>query len=198
MLVFLYYFYDILEHVTQLSKFLQKRNLKFSDIDPMIQATINSIQKEYILTDQLQKFGQKVQIFIDKTNLFKNSLITYIDHNLSFIEENYNNFIMNIYNYSTNIINELQQRFSNQPLFTSMKILNLRKQPKDSHELLYFGDKELENLLEYYKHLNFHDNIQLPAFFNSNKCREEWVRFKMIITNSFSSNDMEVILSLLI
>ncbi|GBB87188.1 hypothetical protein RclHR1_13620004 [Rhizophagus clarus] len=44
-LAFLYYFYDILEHVTQLSKFLQKRNLKFSDIDPMIQATINSIQK---------------------------------------------------------------------------------------------------------------------------------------------------------
>src|SRR6266498_5980994 len=60
-LAFLYYFYNILEHVTQLSKFLQKRNLKFSDIDPMIQATINSIQKEYILIDQNQRFGQKVQ-----------------------------------------------------------------------------------------------------------------------------------------
>jgi hypothetical protein len=33
----------------QLSKFLQKRNLKFSDIDPIIQITINSIQKKYIL-----------------------------------------------------------------------------------------------------------------------------------------------------
>src|SRR5438046_1569751 len=64
MLAFLYYFYDILEHVTKLSKFLQKRNLKFSDIDPMIQATINSIQKEYILIDQNQRFGQKVQMFI--------------------------------------------------------------------------------------------------------------------------------------
>ncbi|CAG8695454.1 22249_t:CDS:2, partial [Gigaspora rosea] len=49
MLAFLFYFYDILEHVIRLSKFLQKRNLKFSDIDPMIQATIYSIQKEYIL-----------------------------------------------------------------------------------------------------------------------------------------------------
>ena len=79
----------------------------------MIQATINSIQKEYILTDQLQRFEQKVQIFINETNPFRNSSITYMDHNLSFIEENYNNFIMDIYDYSTNIINELQQRFSN-------------------------------------------------------------------------------------
>ena len=46
MVAFLYFFYDILEHVTRLSKFFQKRNLRFSDIDLMIQATINSIQKE--------------------------------------------------------------------------------------------------------------------------------------------------------
>jgi hypothetical protein len=59
MLAFLFYYYDILENVTPLSKFLQKRNLKFSDIDPMIQATIYSIQKEYILMDQSQRFGQK-------------------------------------------------------------------------------------------------------------------------------------------
>ncbi len=121
-----------------------------------------------------------------------------MDHNLSFIEENYNNFIMDIYDYSTNIINELQQRFSNWSLFTSMKILNPYEWPKDSHELLYFENKELKNLLKYYKHLNFHNNIQLPALFVNNKCREEWVEFKIIITNSFSSNDMEVILPLLI
>ena len=101
-----------------------------------------------------------------------------MDHNLSFIEEDYNNFIMDIYDYSTNIINELQQRFPNRPLFTSMKILDPREWPKDSHELLYFGDKELENLLEYYKHPNFYDNIQLPALFDSNKCRKEWAGFK--------------------
>ena len=107
MLAFLFYFYDILEHVTQLSKFLQKRNLKFSDIDPMIQATINSIQKVYILMDQNQRFGQNVQMFIDKTNPFKNSLITYLNNNLSFIEQDYDEFLMDIHDYSTNIINKL-------------------------------------------------------------------------------------------
>jgi hypothetical protein len=107
----LYYFYNILEHVTQLSKFLQKRNLKFSDIDPIIQVTINSIQKKYILLDQNQRFGQKVQAFIDKTNLFGNSSIKYMDNDLSFIEQNYDDFTIDILEYSTSIVNELQQRF---------------------------------------------------------------------------------------
>ena len=47
-----------------------------------------------------------------------------------------------------------------------MKIFNPHKWPKDSQELLWFGDDELENLLKYYENPNFHDNIQLPALFD--------------------------------
>ncbi|CAB4487085.1 unnamed protein product [Rhizophagus irregularis] len=174
-LAFLYYFYDILEHVT-----------------------INSIQKEYILLDQNQRFGQKVQTFIDETNPFGNSSIKYMNNDLSFIEQDYNDFTIDILEYSTSIVNELQQRFPTRQLFTSMKILNPREWPKESQELLWFGDNELENILKYYECPNFHNNIQLPAIFDINKCREEWARFKMIITNNFASNDIEVILPLLI
>ena len=52
--------------------------------------------------------------------------------------------------------------------------------------------------MKYYENPNFHDNIQLPALFDVIKCRGEWAGFKMIITNSFSSNDIEIILPLLI
>ena len=170
MIAFLYFFYDILEHVTQLSKFLQKRNLRFLDIDPMIEATINSIQKEY-LTDDQHRFGYNVQKFIDETNPFKNNSIEYMGHNLSFTEKDYDDFLMDTYNYSASIISELQQRFPNRSLFTSMKILNSRKWPKDSQELLHFGDNELEDLLKYYEHPN--NNIQSSALFDINKCRQE-------------------------
>jgi hypothetical protein len=85
------------------------------------------------------------------------------------------------------VVNELQQRFPTWQLFTSMKILNLREWPK-----------ELENILKYYKCPNFHNNIQLPAIFDIDKCREEWARFKMIITNNFASIDIKVIHFLLI
>ncbi|GBB85769.1 hypothetical protein RclHR1_12200002 [Rhizophagus clarus] len=91
----------------------------------MIQVTINSIQKEYILLDQNQRFRQKVLAFIDETNLFGNSLIKYMDNVLSFIEQGYDNFMMDIFEYSTSIVNEFQQRFPTWQLFTSMKILNL-------------------------------------------------------------------------
>ena len=121
-----------------------------------------------------------------------------MDHDLRYTEQDYDNFIMDIHDYSVSIINELQQRFPNQPLFTSMKILNPQEWPKDAHELLYFRNKKLENLLKYYEYPNFYDNIQLLALFDINKCREEWVGFKMIITNSFNFNDMEVILPLLV
>ena len=131
-LAFLYFFYDILEHVTQLSKFLQKRNLRFSDIDSMIQATINSIQKDYLMNDQSQKFGYNVQKFINETNPFRNNSIEYMGHDLFFAEQDYDEFLMDIYSYSTSIISELQQQFPNRSLFTSMKILNLREWPKDS------------------------------------------------------------------
>ena len=66
---------------------------------------------------------------------------------------------MDVHDYSTNVINELQHRFPNQQLFTSMKILNPHEWPNDSQELLWFGDNELEILLKYYEHPNFHNNI---------------------------------------
>ncbi len=198
MLAFLYFFYDILEHVTQLSKFLQKRNLRFSDIDLMIQATINSIQKEYLMDDQSQKFGYNVQRFIDKTNPFGNNSVEYMGHNLSFTEQDYDEFLMDIYSYSTSIISELQQRFPNRSLFTSMKILNPREWPKNSQDLLFFGDDELENLLKYYEHPNIHDNNQCLPLFDVNKCRQEWAGFKIVVSNNLSSKDIDIILPLLI
>jgi len=198
MVAFLYFFYDILEHVMRLSKFFQKRNLRFSDIDLMIQATINSIQKEYLMDDQSQRFGYNVQRFIDETNPFGNDSIEYIGHNLTFFDRDYDEFLMDIYSYSASIISELQQRFPNRSLFTSMKILNLREWPKNPQDLLCFGDNELENLLKYYEYPNIYNNIQLPALFDINKCRQEWAGFKMVVANNLSSKDMDTILPLLI
>jgi len=163
----------------------------------MIQATINSIQKDYLINDQSQKFGYNVQKFIDKTNLFGNNSIKYMGHDLSFAEQDYDEFLMDIYSYSTSIISELQQRFPNKSLFTSMKILNPREWPKDSQDLLYFGDNELEDLLKYYEYPNIHNGIQTLALFDINKCRQEWAGFKMVVSN-FSSKDIDIILPLLI
>ena len=138
-------------------------------------------------------------MFIDETNPFENSLITYLgNHNLSFIEQDYDEFIIDVHDYSTNVINELQHRFPNQQLFTSMKILNPRKWPNDSQELLLFGDNDLEILLKYFEQPNFHNNIQFSTLFNIKKCKKEWAGFKIITINNFFSNNIEILLPLLI
>ncbi|CAG8745898.1 5360_t:CDS:1, partial [Funneliformis caledonium] len=127
---------------------------------------------EYILMNQNQRFGQNVQIFIDETNSFINSLITYLNNNLSFIEKDYDEFIIDAHDYLTNVINKLQHRFPNRQLFASIKILNPRKWPNDSQKLLLFGDNDLEILLKYFEKPNFHNNIQFSALFDIKKCRE--------------------------
>ncbi len=73
----------------------------------MIQATINFIQKKYLINDQLQRFEYNVQRFIDETNLFENNSIEYMGYNLSFSNQNYDEFLMNTYSYSASIISEL-------------------------------------------------------------------------------------------
>ncbi|CAI2192340.1 13756_t:CDS:2, partial [Funneliformis geosporum] len=116
--------YEI-QHVIRLSKFLQKRNLQLSDIDLMIQSTINSIQKEYLINNQSQKFGYNLQKFINETNPFGNNSIEYMGHELSFTEQNYDELLIDIYIYLT-------------------------KWLRDSKDLLCFSDNELEDLLKYY------------------------------------------------
>ena len=39
-------------------------------------------------------------MFIDETNLFGNSSITYMNNNLSFIEQDYDEFLMDVHDYS--------------------------------------------------------------------------------------------------
>ncbi|CAG8674872.1 21049_t:CDS:2, partial [Racocetra persica] len=55
--------------LVSLNKFFQKRNLYFRNIIPMIDATITSIQKDYIIDSNL---GYHLQVFIDHTNPFNN------------------------------------------------------------------------------------------------------------------------------
>ncbi|CAI2165014.1 16952_t:CDS:10 [Funneliformis geosporum] len=47
-LVFLHFLYDILGHLMELNKMFQRRYIMFSDIDPIINSTIQKIQHEYL------------------------------------------------------------------------------------------------------------------------------------------------------
>ena len=62
-LAFLYFLYDILGYLMELNKVFQKGFIKFSDIEPIIKATISRIQKEY-LNDGGPELGNKLNEFL--------------------------------------------------------------------------------------------------------------------------------------
>ncbi|CAJ0871218.1 10681_t:CDS:10 [Entrophospora sp. SA101] len=103
MIGFFYFLYDILSYLTQLSKFFQKENLQFCDIQPMIEGTIKSIEKEYIHINDIQHFfGANFQNLMVTTNPF-NSSPNIGGHLLKFTDEDYDDLLVDICRYSSSI-----------------------------------------------------------------------------------------------
>ncbi|CAJ0834369.1 1489_t:CDS:2, partial [Entrophospora sp. SA101] len=103
MIGFFYFLYDILSYLTQLSKFFQKENLQFCDIQPMIEGTIKSIEKEYIHINDIQHFfGANFQNLMVTTNPF-NSSPNIGGHLLKFTDEDYDDLLVDICRYSSSL-----------------------------------------------------------------------------------------------
>ncbi|CAG8607502.1 12057_t:CDS:2 [Cetraspora pellucida] len=102
-----------------------KQNLFFHDIIPMINATIESIQKDYVANTNLD---YHLQVFIDHTNLFNNSNqqsnITYYTHIFAYNNCDYDDLLKDVYKYTSIVITEITNHFPDCPLLAAMKILN--------------------------------------------------------------------------
>ncbi|PKC54656.1 hypothetical protein RhiirA1_476899 [Rhizophagus irregularis] len=48
LLVFLHFLWDILGYLSTLSKIFQRKNIQISDIDPIIELTLNKIQQQFL------------------------------------------------------------------------------------------------------------------------------------------------------
>ncbi|CAG8684471.1 12174_t:CDS:2, partial [Cetraspora pellucida] len=168
---------------TLLNKFFQKRNLYFRDIIPMIDATIMSIQKDYIvekLDDQSSYLGYHLQLFFDHTKPFnEQSNIDYFTHLLVYNSCDYDDLLQDIYEYAT------------------MKILNPVEWP-DKKELLNFGYEELQILLNHYGISKTINGQKFLPLIDSSSCELEWPGFKNIIISNFLLFSSQQLLPVLI
>ncbi|CAB4479250.1 unnamed protein product [Rhizophagus irregularis] len=76
-LVFLNFLYDILGHLMELSKMFQRKYIILSDIDPIINSTIQKIEHEYLEVDDdgNQKLSAHLNNFLSKVPPAKDSFI---------------------------------------------------------------------------------------------------------------------------
>ena len=130
-LAVLFFLYDILGYLNNLSKIFQQRDIQISDIDPVIEMTISKIKLEYLDFDDNGKLllGENLNNFLSKIPLESNVCIGV--HELMWTENYESDLIALISSFSAAVILEIQERFPNRPLLNAMKIFNHLIWPDD-------------------------------------------------------------------
>ncbi|CAG8817760.1 10563_t:CDS:2, partial [Cetraspora pellucida] len=123
-LAFIHFLYDILGYLATLCLALQHRYIRFSDINPKIEATINKIYDEYLEldTDRKPKLGIHLNKFLELT---KSSQQYINSHKLKYTSDCKNNLMGDIFDFAS--------------------------LPKDKNKLTNYETLELEQLIEFYK-----------------------------------------------
>ena len=181
-LAVLFFLYDILGYLSNLSKIFQQRNIQISDINPVIEMTINKIRLEYLDFDDDGKLllGENLNNFLTETPSELNVSIG--AHELMWTEDYESDLISIISSFSGAVILEIQERFPNQPLLNAMKIFNHLIWPNDKELLVNYGEDELNILTEYYRAI-IDDNVS-----------EEWDNYKAIIYANYKTTKLELLL----
>ncbi|CAH1770032.1 13839_t:CDS:2, partial [Entrophospora sp. SA101] len=97
---FLYFLYDILGYLSELSKVFQKRFIRFSDLQPTIEATLEKIQHEYL--EDNPRLGYNLSGFL--TNISPTSNLYIGNHKLIFNNGYEDDLMVDICEFASSII----------------------------------------------------------------------------------------------
>jgi hypothetical protein len=184
-LAFLHFLWDILGYLSTLSKIFQRKNIQISDIDPVIELTLNKIQQEFLDYNDNGEllFGENMNRFLLNTPSGENCSIG--EHQLMWNEDYKTDLIVDISSFASAVTLEIQERFPDRPLLNSMKILDHANWPDNKEEIARYGEKELNILAEFY------EKEQIIEV--SNIC-EEWFGYKAIIYANFKNIEIELLI----
>ncbi|GES83200.1 zinc finger protein 862-like [Rhizophagus clarus] len=194
-LAFLHFLYDILGHLMELSKMFQRRYIIFSDIDPIINSTIQKIQYEYLEVDDdgNQKLSAHLNNFLSKAPPAKETFIG--NHHILFESQDEVDLQVDIMEFAAAVICEINDRFPHRSILSSMKIMNPIEWPKNNESLNDYGEKELEELIDFYGVAN-EPNYPIPII-DADAIRDEWDNFKAIILANYRNLSIDDLLPLL-
>ncbi|GBC06897.1 hypothetical protein RclHR1_07120010 [Rhizophagus clarus] len=157
----------------ELSKIFQRRYIIFSDINPIINSTIQKIQHEYLEVDDdgNQKLSAHLNNFLLKAPPAKETFIS--NHHILF---------------------ESQDEVD-LSILSSIKIMNPIEWPKNNKSLNDYEEKELEKLIDFYGVAN-EPNYPIPII-DADTIHDEWDNFKAIILANYRNLSIDDLLPLL-
>ncbi len=184
-LAFLHFLWDILGYLSTLSKIFQRKKIHISDIDPVIELTLNKIQQEFLDFNEEGRLllGENLNKFLLNVPSEENCSIG--THQLMWNEDYESELILDISSFASAVILEIQERFPDRPLLNSMKIFDHTNWPNSRDELTRYSEEELNILAEFYgKEQIIEDN---------NIC-EEWFGYKAIVYANFRNIEIELLI----
>ncbi|CAB4378588.1 unnamed protein product [Rhizophagus irregularis] len=182
LLAFLHFLWDILGYLSTLSKIFQRKNIQISDIDPIIELTLNKIQQQFLDYDDDGRLslGEHLNKFLSHFSEEENNY-SIGAHQLLWNENYEADLIADILSFASAVVLEIQERFPDRPLLNSMKILDHANWPSNKEELTNYGEEELNMLSEFYKK-------------EINNICGEWFGYKAIIHSNFRNIKIEKLL----
>ena len=184
-LAFLHFLWDILGYLSILSKIFQRKKIQISDIDPVIEFTLNRIHQEFLdFSDEGRLLlGENLKTFLLNVPSEENCNIG--AHQLTWNENYETELIIDIQSFASAVVLEIQERFPDRPLLNYMKIFDHANWPNNRDELTRYGEKELNILAEFY---------EKEQIIDGNNICEEWFGYKAIVYANFRNIEIELLI----
>ena len=118
------FFHFLYEHLSQLSKFFQKKSLHFSDIEIIINTIINKLRFEYLPDNNGNiKFGFHLRKFFNNLRFINETRVDFGEFQLNYSYNDHQELLIDIQTYTRSLIGCIEERFPNKPLITARKFL---------------------------------------------------------------------------
>jgi hypothetical protein len=170
--MFLADFFFILNKLIQS---FQSDNVTLSDVQNNLNMTIEAIQLQFIGNDDVDPtYGTNLQDYLLQNSISKSKIPSFI------------------YDFSNGVITSFKNHFSNQELYSAMRIYDPQQLPINNNELANYGEKEIDILCDFYGTEKVQDNITFNSLLDKRALKSEWGLVKLYLKNFRNLHFIEV------
>ena len=168
-------------HLTYLSCFFQQDHLDFSRVKCVVNATIATVQENYLDCDKLG--GEHLNTTLEELN---NQLI-YEGQEITKRPMDKQECFSSIHQFGKEVVQNIKERFPDLPVWSSMKIFDPQSYPTKSTMLRSFGTEEIETLIDHFGKAKVVDGVSYKELVDPICIQREWPVFKNTVFDNYRS-----------
>ena len=183
---------DILPALSRLSKLFQKQCVDFAAVYYGVEACVTALE------GFKENPGPRLAQFVDDIQAEPGNSFYFHDHKISDSISQRQQFASIKGRFLDQLIENLKSRFPDNDTLYSFSILDPQSLPLDS-DLPSYGNEQLEILCEHYGTEKLSGRgIELPCIVEPVSLRDEWITFKVLMTNNYRSCTVQTMASKLL